>query len=53
MAKVITLETLEHKLQTHDWTFNYSDDHGYYRAGSQQQKEIKRQETKTTCARDG
>ena len=27
MAKTITLETLEHKLQGHDWTFNYSDDY--------------------------
>ncbi len=43
MAKVITLETLEHQLQTHDWTFNYSDDPKFYKAGSQQQKQIKQQ----------
>ena len=43
MTKTITLETLEYKLQTHDWTFNYSDDHKYWTAGSQQQKEIKRE----------
>ena len=43
MTKTITLETLERKLQTHDWTFNYSDDHGYWTAGSKQQKEIKQE----------
>jgi hypothetical protein len=43
MSKVITLETLEQKLQTHDWTFNYSDDPKFYKAGSGQQKQIKQQ----------
>ena len=43
MAKTITLETLERKLQGHDWTFNYSDDPKFYKAGSQQQKQIKQQ----------
>ena len=43
MSKAITLDTLEIKLKEHDWTFQYSDDHGYWTAGNQQQKEIKRQ----------
>ena len=43
MTKTITLETLERKLQVHDWTFNYSDDHRYYETGWMQQKEIKQE----------
>ena len=43
MTKTITLETLERKLQFHDWTFNYSDDHRYYETGWMQQKEIKQE----------
>ena len=35
------LMALEKELREHDWTFNMSDDHGYWRAGTGQQKRIK------------
>ena len=41
MPKAITLDTLETKLKEHDWTYEYSDDHGYWTAGEQQRKAIK------------
>ena len=34
-------ELIQYELQNHDWTFNYSDDHGYWSAGISQQKRIK------------
>ena len=41
MSKVVDLNTLETNLQTHDWTFEMSDDHGYWVSGTQDRKKIK------------
>ena len=35
------LMALEKQLKQHDWTFQMSDDHGYYRNGIQEQNTIK------------
>ena len=37
---LVKLETL---LKTHDWTYNYSDDHGVWRRGQKHANEIRRQ----------
>ena len=36
------LMALEKELREHDWTFNMSDDHGYWRNGIGEQKKIKK-----------
>ena len=35
------LMALEKELRQHDWTFNYSDDHGVWQSGTSHQKRIK------------
>tara|TARA_B100001113_G_scaffold114523_1_gene93229 strand:+ start:2044 stop:2361 length:318 start_codon:yes stop_codon:yes gene_type:complete len=35
------LMALEKELREHDWTFNYSDDHGVWTSGVSHQKRIK------------
>ena len=35
------LMALEKELKEHDWTFQYSDDHGYWSNGISEQKRIK------------
>ncbi len=37
------LDTLETLLKTHDWTYNYSDDHRAWKKGNEQSDEICRQ----------
>ena len=37
------LDTLEKLLKTHDWTYQYSDDHRVWSKGNEQSKEIHRQ----------
>lgn len=37
------LSTLEKILQTHDWYFDYSDDHRAWQRGRDQRDEIRRQ----------
>lgn len=37
------LDTLETLLKTHDWTYNYSDDHRAWKKGNEQADEIRRQ----------
>jgi hypothetical protein len=37
------LDTLETLLKTHDWTYNYSDDHRAWKKGNEQSDEIRRQ----------
>jgi len=32
----MTLETFKSMLETHDWFYSYSDDHRYYKRGSDQ-----------------
>ena len=34
------LETLEKQLKSHDWFFEYSDDHRYYNSGLKERDEI-------------
>ena len=34
------LETLESQLKSHDWFFEYSDDHRYYNSGLKERDEI-------------
>jgi|ETNmetMinimDraft_2_1059921.scaffolds.fasta_scaffold29508_3 hypothetical protein len=41
MSKKVDLNTLEANLQTHDWTYEMSDDHGYWVSGSMHMKRIK------------
>ena len=36
----ITLDILKDKLESHDWTYEYSDDMRYWRAGHAERKEI-------------
>jgi len=36
------LMALEKELKEHDWTFQYSDDHGYWSNGISEQKRIKK-----------
>ena len=37
------LETLEKSLKSHDWYYEYSDDHRVWRHGKEQREEIRRQ----------
>jgi hypothetical protein len=37
------LDTLEKLLKTHDWTYQYSDDHRAWKRGNEQAEEIRRQ----------
>ena len=37
------LTTLESLLKTHDWFYQYSDDHRVWKKGSDQEDEIRRQ----------
>ena len=41
MSKRVDLNTLETNLQTHDWTYEMSDDHGYWISGTADRKKIK------------
>ena len=38
------LMTLERLLKTHDWYYNYSDDHSVWKRGVEQRDEIRRQQ---------
>lgn len=37
------LNTLEKLLKTHDWYYNYSDDHSVWKRGTEARDEIRRQ----------
>ncbi len=37
------LSTLEKLLKTHDWYYQYSDDHRYWKKGNEESNEIRRQ----------
>lgn len=39
---VDSFETLESKLKSHDWGFEYSDDHSYWKKGQEEEKELVR-----------
>ena len=41
--KRIDLSTLEKGLKEHDWTYEMSDDHGYWTSGTNQRSLIKAQ----------
>ena len=43
MSKKVDLNTLEANLQTHDWTYEMSDDHSYWTSGTNQRSLIKAQ----------